>query len=140
MEGVRGILLAIARIAGCNLASLGESPKWTLNRPKHGGYQEESPQFRKGKQLYSALYGVHTEVLHDLTAVLNESAAESGTVKTSITAPPSIEEFREQRRRKRKPTDNADKRAKKPTTSTKGVSDVNCCRSLKFPPGTSSSH
>jgi hypothetical protein len=32
-------------------------------------------QLLKEKQLYSALYGVYTEVLHDLMAVLKESAA-----------------------------------------------------------------
>jgi hypothetical protein len=30
MERVRGILTAIARLAGCTPASVGESPKWTL--------------------------------------------------------------------------------------------------------------
>jgi hypothetical protein len=80
-------------------------------------------QLLKGKQLYSALPGVYTELLHDLTAVLKDSAAKGETAKTTITAPPSIEEFREQRTRKRKPTDDADKSAKKPTTSTTGVND-----------------
>jgi hypothetical protein len=67
-------------------------------------------QLLKGKQLYSTLYGVYTEVLHDVTAVLEESAAEGETTKTTITAPSSIEEFRERNRRKRKPTDDADKK------------------------------
>jgi hypothetical protein len=79
-------------------------------------------QLLKGKQQYSALYGVYTEVLYDLTAVLKESAAEGETAKTTITAPPSIEDFREQRRRKRKPTDT-NQRSKKPTTSTTKVND-----------------
>jgi hypothetical protein len=60
----------------------------------------------------------YTQKLHDLTVVLKESAAKGVTAKTTITAPPSIEEFREQRRRKRKSSDDADKRTKKPTTST----------------------
>jgi hypothetical protein len=80
-------------------------------------------QLLKAKQLYSALYGVHTEVLHDLMAVLKESAAKGETAKTIITAPPSIEEFHEQRRQKLKLTDDTDKRVKKLTTSTTGVSD-----------------
>jgi hypothetical protein len=80
-------------------------------------------QFLKGKQLCIVLYGVYTEVLHDLTPVLKESAVKEETVKPTITEPPSMEEFREQRRRKRKPTDDADKKAKKPITSTTGVSD-----------------
>jgi hypothetical protein len=40
----------------------------------------------KGKQLYSALYGVYVEKLHNLTAGLEESAARGET----IIAPPSI--------------------------------------------------
>jgi hypothetical protein len=80
-------------------------------------------QLLEGKQLYSALYGMYAQVLHDLTAVLKESAAKGEIAKTSITAPPSTEKICEQRRRKRKPTDDADKRAKKPTTSTTGVND-----------------
>jgi hypothetical protein len=56
-------------------------------------------------------------------AVLKESAAKGVTAKTRITPPPPIEEFREQRRRKWKPTDDTGKRAKKPTTSTTGDND-----------------
>jgi hypothetical protein len=48
-------------------------------------------QLLKGKQLYSALYGVYTEVLQVLTTVLKESAAKGETAKTTITALPSIE-------------------------------------------------
>jgi hypothetical protein len=80
-------------------------------------------QLLKGKQLYSALYGVYTDVLHDLTAVLKESAAKEETAKTTITTTPSMEEFHEQRRRKRKPKVDAHKMAKKPTSSTTGVKD-----------------
>jgi hypothetical protein len=78
----------------------------------------------KGKQLYSARYGVCTEVLQILTAVLTESAAKGETAKTIITAPPSIEEFHEQRRGKRKPTGNTDERDKRPTKFTMGVSNT----------------
>jgi hypothetical protein len=46
-------------------------------------------QYLKGKQLYSTLYGVYTEVLHDLTAVLKESAAKGETAKITTTEPPS---------------------------------------------------
>jgi hypothetical protein len=74
----------------------------------------------KGKQVYSSLYGVYTEALHDMPAVLKGSAAIEETAKTAITAPPSIEEFREQRRQKRK---LKDKRAKNPTTSITGVNN-----------------
>jgi hypothetical protein len=52
-------------------------------------------QFLNGKQLYSALRGRDTEVLHDLTAVLKGSAAKGETAKITITEPPSNEEFPE---------------------------------------------
>jgi hypothetical protein len=64
------------------------------NSPKHT--RRNLQQLLKGKQLYSSLYGVHTEVLHDLTAVLKESAANGETAKTTITPLPSIEKYREQ--------------------------------------------
>jgi hypothetical protein len=70
-------------------------------------------QLLKGKQLYSALYGVCTEVLHDLTAVLKENVAKGETAKTTITTPLPIEESREQRRRKLKPTDDTHKKKTK---------------------------
>jgi hypothetical protein len=60
-------------------------------------------QFWKRKQLY----GVYTQVPHDLTAVLEESAAKRETAKPTITEPLSNEEFQERRRRKRKPLGNA---------------------------------
>jgi hypothetical protein len=50
-------------------------------------------QFLKGKQVYSALYGVYTEMLHNLPAVLKGSSAKGETAKTTITATASIEEF-----------------------------------------------
>jgi hypothetical protein len=80
-------------------------------------------QLLKEKQLYSALCGVYTEVLHDLMAVLKESAAKGKKAKTTNTKPPSNEEFREQRRRTRKLSDEANKRTKKPATSATSVID-----------------
>jgi hypothetical protein len=68
-------------------------------------------QLLKGKQLYSTLYGAYTDVLHDFTTVLTDNAAKGETTKTTINASLSIEKFHKQRRRKRKPTDDADKRA-----------------------------
>jgi hypothetical protein len=56
-------------------------------------------------------------------AALKEGAAKGETANNTITATSSIEEFREQRRQEQKPTDDADKRAKKPTISTTGVSN-----------------
>jgi hypothetical protein len=63
-------------------------------------------------------------MLHDLTAFLKESATKWERAKTILTAPPFIKELREQRRRKQKPTDDIDKRAKKPTTSTTKVNHL----------------
>jgi hypothetical protein len=40
MERARGVLITIARLAGCTPAAVGDRPKWT-NRRKHGGDQEE---------------------------------------------------------------------------------------------------
>jgi hypothetical protein len=61
-------------------------------------------------------------VLHDLTAVLQERAAKEETAQTIITAPPSVEVFREQRKRsaslQTKPTKET-----KPTISNTGVND-----------------
>jgi hypothetical protein len=81
-------------------------------------------QLLKGKQLNSALYGLHTEVLHDLMAVLQESAVKGETTKATITAPLSTHKFSEQRWRKWKPTDDADERVKISTVSTTGVNDT----------------
>jgi hypothetical protein len=50
-------------------------------------------------------------------AVLKQSAAKGETTKTTITGPPSIEEFREQTRRKRKPSGDTNMRTKKQATS-----------------------
>jgi hypothetical protein len=111
MESVRKVIIAIVRLAECTPASVGESPKWILIVQNIAETRRNFHQFLKGKQLYSALYGVYTEVLHDLTAVLKENAAREEAAKTTITGPPSIEEYREQRSRKRKPTDYAHKTA-----------------------------
>jgi hypothetical protein len=75
-------------------------------------------QLLRGKQLYRTLHGVYTEALVYLKAVLEQSAAKGETAKTTITAPPSIEKFREQRRQKRKLRGDDDTRAKKPTSNT----------------------
>jgi hypothetical protein len=117
MERINGVLIAIARLAGCTPASVGESPKWNLIVQNMADTTRSLSQALKGKQLYSALYAVYTDVLHNLIAVLEESADRA----QSITAPPSIKTFRGQRGRKRKLTDDTNKRAKKPATSTTGV-------------------
>jgi hypothetical protein len=70
MERVCVVFTAIARLARCTPASVGESPKWTLIVQNVAETTRNLHQLLKGKQLYSALYGVYIEVLHDLTAVL----------------------------------------------------------------------
>jgi hypothetical protein len=60
MDSVR---TAIARLAGCNPESVGESPKWTVVVQNFEGTRMNLQQRLKGKQLYSALYGAYTEVL-----------------------------------------------------------------------------
>jgi hypothetical protein len=77
----------------------------------------------KGEELYSALYGMYTQVLYDLMTVVKESSSQKETANTTITAPPSIEEFPKQERRKRKSTDDTDKRIQNPATSTTGVNN-----------------
>jgi hypothetical protein len=72
------------------------------------GIRRNLHQLLNGKQLYSVLYRVYTEVLRDLTTVLKESADKGDTAKTTITAPQSSKEFREQRRLKQKHPDDAD--------------------------------
>jgi hypothetical protein len=74
-------------------------------------------QFLKVKQLY----GMYTVVPRDLMSVLKDSAAKGEAAKPNITEPPSNEEFHEQRRRKRKPLCNSNKRTKKPAASTMRV-------------------
>jgi hypothetical protein len=94
---VYGVLTAISRLAGCTPAVV-EDQKWTLIAKNTADTKRNLHQLLKGKQLYSVLYGVYTEVLYDLTAVLEESTTEEETAETTFTGPPSIEKLREQRR------------------------------------------
>jgi allophanate hydrolase subunit 1 len=55
------------------------------SRPKHGGYQEESPAASERKAAVQLPVWSDTEVLHDLTTVLKESAARRETTYTIIT-------------------------------------------------------
>jgi hypothetical protein len=90
-----------------------------FNRPKYRRNQEKSPQISERKV---ACWNVHRDATQ-LGGSVQRERCQRETLKTTITAFPSIEEFREQRGRKRKPADDADKRVKKPTTSTLGVND-----------------
>lgn len=89
MEPVRGVFITVC-LEECTLASVSESLKWTLI-VQTAYTRRNLHQPLKGKQLYSALYGVYTEVLHDLTAVPQESTAKGETAKTTITEPLSDE-------------------------------------------------
>jgi hypothetical protein len=92
MECVHGVLTTIAHLAGCTPGLTGESLKWTLII-QNVDTKRNLHQLLKGKQLYSALHGVYTEVLYDLMAVLKDSAAKVETATAMITAPLSIKEF-----------------------------------------------
>lgn len=140
MERVCVVVTAIACLAGCVPASVGESPKWTLIVQNMGDTRGNLLQVLKGKQLYSALYGVYREVLHELIAALKEIVAKVKTAKTTITALPHIEKFH----------DKEDESGNLHTTPTKEQRNsqhppresktLNCSRSLKFPHGNSSPH
>jgi hypothetical protein len=80
-----------ARLVGCAPASVGKIPKWTLI------VQNMTDSRSRLHQIYSALYGVHTDVLRDLMAVLKESFAKGERAKTTTADPPTKEGFREQR-------------------------------------------
>jgi hypothetical protein len=75
MERVCGVLTAIVRLARCTSASVGESPKWILISRNMAGTRRDLHQHLKGKKLYSTLYRFYTEMLHNLTTALKESAA-----------------------------------------------------------------
>jgi hypothetical protein len=123
MKLVCGVLTDIAHLAECNPVSVGRSPNWTLIVQNIMDTRRNLHQLLKGEQLYSALYGVYTEVLHDLMAALKESTTKGETAKTTVTALLPIEKFHEERKQKWKHTDDANKRAEKPTTFTTGVID-----------------
>jgi 5-carboxymethyl-2-hydroxymuconate isomerase len=106
IERVHGVLIATARLAECTPASVREGPKWTTIVQNMAETRRYLHLLLKGKQLYSALYGVYTEVLHNLMAVLKENTAKGETAKITATESPSNEEFHKQRRRKQKPPDD----------------------------------
>jgi hypothetical protein len=119
MECVCGVLVAIARLAECTPMCQWKG-EIECNCPKHCRNHDES---QPASEIEAAVWGPAwrlKEVWHDLTAVLTDSTAKGQTAKATITTSPSIKEFHEQERWKWKPTDNVDKRAKKPTISTMG--------------------
>jgi hypothetical protein len=71
----------------------------------------------RGNQLYSTLYGVCTEMLHHLMVILEGNATKGEAAKFTFIEPLSKEKFREQRQRKRKSSDDTDKRARNPAES-----------------------
>lgn len=68
-------------------------------------------------------------------AVSKDSAAQKETVNIAIAAPPSVEEFCERRRRKRKSSDEINSVAKEPTICTTGVSNPQFWSKLKVSTG-----
>jgi hypothetical protein len=101
--------------------SVGESPPWTRVVLNAAETSRNLHEFVKGNPLYSALHGVYAEVLQDLKDVLKENT-DKGQTATQDKEPDGNEEFREQQRRKRNPSDEV---AKKPKTSmpTAGIKD-----------------
>jgi hypothetical protein len=65
----------------------------------------------KGKALYSAMHGVYAQVLQDLKCVVQENTASVQT--TTQGKEPEENEFREQRRHKRIPSEEAAKNLKR---------------------------
>jgi hypothetical protein len=61
MERVCWVLIAIACLAECTPASVGESSKWTLIILNMVDTRRNLRQLLKGRQLCSALYGVYTD-------------------------------------------------------------------------------
>jgi hypothetical protein len=104
-------------LAACTPASVGQSPKWFLTVQNNRGLQEKSPPTSERK---AAVWSAHRSATR-FDGSLQRGLCQRETAKTTIPTPPSIKEFREQWRRKRKPTDDADKRAKKPKTCTQGL-------------------
>jgi hypothetical protein len=121
MEKVHLVLKDIASLAGCTPKSVGESEPWKNVITKAAETRRNLRQILQGKQLYSALHGVYSEVLADLKIVLQQSASKVEDNQTN--EPGAQEDFREQRRRKRKPSDGKVS-AKKVATTTDGVNDL----------------
>jgi hypothetical protein len=96
-------------------------------------------QLLKGKHLYSALYGVYTEMLPDLTAVLKASSAKGETAKTTINESPSKREIPRTEKMKVEAFKQCQQKNKKPATFTVGVNEPQMQMKGAVPPGTSSS-
>jgi hypothetical protein len=84
--------------------------------------------------LYSALFGVYTEVLHELKGVLqgNVTTREAANY-TNQPEPATNDEFREQRRRKRNSSDGQVKTAKKAHPPTTSANDPRLRRQQEVP-------
>jgi hypothetical protein len=117
MEKVHLVLKDIASLAGRTPKSVGESEPWKNVITKAAETRTNLHQILHGKQLYSSLHGVYSEVLADLKIVLQQSASKA---QQNI-EPAAHDEFREQRRRKRNPSEGS-VNPKKVATPTVGVS------------------
>jgi hypothetical protein len=94
-----------------------------------------SPEFPTCANILITLINVVYDNSRPCWTIAKESARKEETAKTTITEPPSNEEFREHRRWKRKPPDDAETRTKKPATSATGVNDPQLQSKPEFPPG-----
>jgi hypothetical protein len=112
----------IVCLVGCTPASVGESEDWQRVFNNAQIDRESYCNVLKGKQLFSVLYGLYTVTLNELKSVLQLSAQVPRQGVATSEAPPSEAEkmndgFREQRRRKRNPSDEETKATSKKCTA-----------------------
>jgi hypothetical protein len=121
------VLQNIVCLVGCTPASVGESEDWQRVVNNAQLYRESYCNVLKGKQLFSALYGLYTTTLNELKSVLQTSAQVPRQGVATSEAPPAEAEkmndgFTEQRGRKRNPSEEETRvNSKKCTTSTTSV-------------------
>jgi hypothetical protein len=126
IKEVDKVLQDIVCLVGCTPASVGKSEDWQRVVNNAQIDRESYCNVLKGKQ-FSALYGLYTVTFNELKSVLQLSAQVPRQGVATSEAPPAEAEkmndgFREQRRRKRNPSDEETKaNSKKCTTSTTSV-------------------
>jgi hypothetical protein len=134
MESVCKVLTTIACLEGCAPSSVSESLKWILIVQNMVDTRRNLQQFLKWKQLYSTMYRVYTEVLHDLTAVLKRECLQRGNSQDHNYC---VSVHRGIAWAKMIKVDTYRWSLQQPPQES---STPNCSWSLKFQPGTSSLH
>jgi hypothetical protein len=135
MKRVHGVLLDVSRLAGCTPTSVGESPQWIKITQHSVETRKNLHQHLEGKALYSALFGVYTEVLRGLKGVLQDSATTRGAENpaSELETTSLNEDFREQRRCKRNPSDGQASKPKKPSAPATSVNDPRLWQQQEVP-------